>query len=110
MQRALKKALGFDYNEKYFVMGCNSPAMTDFDNWAKETGCGYEPVDGKLLCGGWLLPRCDHAMLPDPPRMSLVAHAAVSLSLVFIVQYVTIRHPIQATMLVWGRSGGSSTV
>ena len=66
MQRALKKALGFDYNEKYFVMGCNSPAMTDFDNWAKETGCGYEPVDGNLLCGGCPLPRCDHDMMPNP--------------------------------------------
>ena len=49
VQRALKKALGFDYNEKYYVMGCNTPAMTDFDHWAKETGCGSEPVDGNLL-------------------------------------------------------------
>lgn len=37
-QTALYGALGFDYNEEYFVMGCNSEAIWDFDNWAKRTG------------------------------------------------------------------------
>eukprot|EP00041_Stephanoeca_diplocostata_P023501 m.578799 g.578799 ORF g.578799 m.578799 type:complete len:763 (+) comp22309_c0_seq5:142-2430(+) len=48
-QSALYSALGFDYNQEYFVMGCNSPAIVDFDAWAEATGCGSEPITEKLL-------------------------------------------------------------
>jgi len=48
-QDALYGALGFDYNEDYFVMGCNSEALWDFEGWAARTRCGSEPIEGTLL-------------------------------------------------------------
>eukprot|EP00040_Diaphanoeca_grandis_P003765 m.25830 g.25830 ORF g.25830 m.25830 type:complete len:718 (+) comp15181_c0_seq2:313-2466(+) len=48
-QNALYDVLGFDYNEAYFIMGCNTPALTDFDAWVENTGCGTEPFEGTLI-------------------------------------------------------------
>ena len=45
-QDAMFKALGFDYNAAYYVMGCNVAAMWDFEKWARAQGCGWEPYEG----------------------------------------------------------------
>lgn len=48
-QRHLFAAFGLDTLHEYFVMGCDSPALWDFQRWAEESGCGSEPVDGMML-------------------------------------------------------------
>ena len=57
VQDHLHGEFGLDVPRAYFVQGCDFAGLYDFDEWAKSTGCGSEPVVGTLqLHTAWVGP------------------------------------------------------
>ena len=66
MQREFERAMGWpERGEHFFFRGCNYSAVYAFEDWARATGCGREPIEGPLLFHvGWTGPWLEH-FLPD---------------------------------------------
>jgi hypothetical protein len=48
VQKHIQAKLGMDKPSGYFVRGCDFSPLYDFDKWSEATGCGIEPIVGKL--------------------------------------------------------------
>jgi hypothetical protein len=56
-QAWLFRTFGYDHIPDFFVPGCDTPAVYDFEKWAAQSGCASEtPPDELLVHTAWLGP------------------------------------------------------